>query len=410
MLNPLLTVYQKTIKGVSGYIKTLRLFSRNARLFLVGTFFMGMGFSGFMLLFNLYLKSLGFAEGRIGNVISVTTLGTVIMAIPASIIIRRIPIKRLLLIAAPIASFSYLVQVSTTTYQIILGGGFMAGLFSVFFRVAAAPFFMRNSTLKERPYLFSMQFALSLVAGIIGNLLGGFLPEIIENAGAVPHIAYRSTLYVFSLLVLVSIIPYILIKEKSVTTAQRMQIHSWGFILRLFIPGLIVGIGAGLSIPFLNLYFKDVFLSATRMIGIFYCGQQFLMITGLLLAPVIAERIGKIRTVVFSQLCSIPFLIILGLTKVLWLAVIAFLVRAAFMNMAQPLFTNFAMEHVKHDEQPFTNALLVIAWTVGWGVSASIGGALIERFSYTIPFFTTSLLYLISSFVIFAFFARHEHS
>jgi predicted MFS family arabinose efflux permease len=406
MFNPLLTAHQKTAKGITQYITTLRLFSRNARLFLIGTFFMGMGFSGFMLLFNLYLKSLGFTEGRIGNIISVTTLGTVIMAIPASIIIRRIPIKRLLLIAAPIASCSYLIQVSTATYHIILGGGFMAGLFSVFFRVAAAPFFMRNSTPRERPYLFSMQFALSLVAGIIGNLLGGFLPEIIERSGAVPHIAYRSTLYVFALLVLASIIPYLLIKEKAVTSPAKMQIHSWRLILKLFLPGLIVGIGAGLSIPFLNLYFKDVFSSATRMIGIFYCGQQLLMITGLLLAPLIAERIGKIRTVVFSQLCSIPFLIMLGFTRTLWLAVIAFLIRAAFMNMAQPLFTNFAMEQVKHDEQPFTNALLVIAWTVGWGVSASIGGALIERFSYSVPFFTTSVLYLLSTFVIFLFFSR----
>ncbi|MBN2621501.1 MFS transporter [candidate division WOR-3 bacterium] len=395
-------------KGMDQYVQTLRLFSRNARLFLVGTFFMGMGFSGFMLLFNLYLKSLTFAEGRIGNIITVTTIGTVLMAIPASIIIRRIPIKRLLLIATPIASISYMMQVSTATYQVIMAGGFTAGLFVVFFRVSAAPFFMRNSTPKERPYLFSMQFALSLVAGIIGNLLGGFMPEIIESTGVMPHIAYRVTLYVFSVLVFAAVIPYVLIKEKAVTTTEPMKIHSWRLIMKLFLPGIIVGIGAGLSIPFLNLYFKDVFSSATRMIGIFYCGQQFLMIAGLLLAPVVAERIGKIRTVVLSQLLSIPFLVLLGLTRTLWLALIAFLVRAAFMNMAQPLFTNYAMERVRHDEHAFTNALLVIAWTVGWGASASVGGYLIEHFSYSLPFFTTSVLYLISTIVIFAFFGKKE--
>lgn len=408
MLNPLFVTRQKTDRGITQYIHTLRLFSRNARLFLVGTFFMGMGFSGFMLLFNLYLKSLTFAEGRIGNIITVTTLGTVLMAIPASIIIRRISIKRLLLLATPIASISYMVQVSTATYQVILAGGFMAGLFVVFFRVAAAPFFMRNSTPKERPYLFSMQFALSLVAGIIGNLVGGFLPEIIEKTGVVPHVAYRFTLYIFSILVFAAIIPYLLIKEKAVTTSGRMKIHSWRLILKLFLPGFIVGIGAGLSIPFLNLYFKDVFSSATRMIGVFYCGQQLLMIAGLLLAPVIAERIGKIRTVVLSQLFSIPFLVILGITRTLWLALIAFLVRAALMNMAQPLFTNYAMEQVRQDEHAFTNALLVIAWTVGWGASASIGGYLIEHFSYSLPFLTTSMLYFISTVIIFAFFVKKE--
>jgi predicted MFS family arabinose efflux permease len=406
MFNPLFITPHKIRKGIIQYIQTLRLFSRNARLFLVGTFFMGMGFSGFMLLFNLYLKSLTFAEGRIGNIIAITTIGTVLMAIPASIIIRRVPIKRLLLIATPIASISYMVQVSTATYQVILAGGFMAGLFVVFFRVAAAPFFMRHSTPKERPYLFSMQFALSLVAGIFGNLLGGFLPEIIETTGAVPHIAYRMTLFIFSMLVFAAMIPYLMIKEKAVTATEPTKIHSWRLIMKLFLPGIIVGIGAGLSIPFLNLYFKDVFSSATRMIGIFYCAQQFLMIAGLLLAPVIAERIGKIRTVVLSQLFSIPCLVLLGLTRTLWLALVAFLVRAALMNMAQPLFTNYAMEKVRHDEHAFTNALLVIAWTVGWGASASIGGYLIEHFSYSLPFFTTSALYLISTVVIFAFFGK----
>lgn len=408
MYRPLIPIHQKALLGFGKYLANVRLFSRNARLFLMGTFFMGMGFSGFMLLLNLYLKAIGFPEGRIGNIISVSTIGTVIMAIPASLIIRRISIKHILLIATPIASFSYLMQVSTSTYHIILGGGFMAGLAVVFARVAAAPFFMRNSTPRERPYLFSMHFALALVAGIAGNLLAGFLPGMIERADMTPYIAYRYTLCVFSLLVLAAIIPYLLIKEVPTPRMERLRIYSWHLIVKLFIPGLLVGVGAGLSIPFLNLYFKDIFKASTNLIGVFYSAQQLLMIAGLLLAPVISERIGKIRTVVISQLLSIPFLMVLGLTRILVFAVVAFLIRAALMNMAQPLFTNFAMEKVNHDEQPFTNALLVIAWTAGWGVSASIGGFLIERFSYALPFFTTSTLYLISTAVIFFFFRKGE--
>ncbi len=130
------------------------------------------------------------------------------------------------------------------------------------------------------------------------------------------------------------------------------------------------------------------------------------MISGLLLAPVIAERVGKIKTVVFSQLISIPFLLIMGITHNLTLAVIAFFIRASLMNMGQPLFTNYAMERIKHEEQAFTNALLVIAWTAGWGVSASVGGMLIERYSYAVPFFATSALYLLSTILIFTFFKK----
>ncbi|MGB3479762.1 MAG: MFS transporter [bacterium] len=408
MLHSTIPTKLKEKRGITKYFENLGLFSRNARLFLMGTFFMGMGFSGFMLLFNLYLKALGFPEGRIGNIISVTTLGMVIMAIPASIAIRRFPIKKILLIATPIATLSYLVQVSTANYHLIITGGLFAGLTAVFSRVAAAPFFMRNSTPTERPYLFSMQFALALVAGIVGSLLAGYLPGFIEKSNVVPYLAYRYTLFIFSGLVLAALIPYFMISEKPVGKIERMKIHSWRLILKLFLPGLVVGIGAGLSIPFLNLYFKNVFQTGTNYIGILYSGQQLLMITGLLIAPVIAEKIGKIKTVVVSQLVSIPFLVVLGLTTNLILAIIAFLIRAALMNMAQPLFTNFAMEKVKHDEQAFTNALLVIAWTAGWGASASVGGFLIERFSYTIPFLSTSVLYLISTVIIFAFFRKES--
>jgi len=369
---------------------------------------MGMGFSGFMLLFNLYLKTLGFSEGRIGNIISATTLGTAIMAIPASIVIRKLSIKGLLIIATPVIMCSYLVQLTVMDYHYILAGGFTAGIAAVFWRVAAAPFFMRNSTPKERPYLFSMHFALMLVAGVVGSILGGFLPGIIEKSGAVSYLAYRYTLYVFSGLVCAALIPFLMIKQHPAqASVKKVKIYTNHLIIfKLFLPALITGIGAGLSIPFINLFFKNVLQTSTDLIGIFYSGARFLMITGLLIAPVFAERIGKIKTVVISQLISIPFLIILGITRNLLLAVIAFFVRAALMNMAQPLFTNFAMEKVKEENQPFTNALLVIAWTAGWGASASIGGYLIERFSYSIPFFTTSILYLISTFLIFTFFKR----
>jgi predicted MFS family arabinose efflux permease len=403
LINPGL-IPQKSKRALRNYRSNLRLFSRNARLFLVGTFFLGMGFSGFMLLFNLYLKEIGFPESNIGNIISATTVGMVIMAIPASFLLRRFAIKPILLLSTPVAVFSYFIQVTSVQYGTIIASGFAAGMAAVFSRVAAAPFFMRNSTPQERPYLFSMQFALMLFAGVIGNTLSGFLPGIIESAGLVSYVTYRYTLLIFSVLVLAAVIPFSLIKQKPPRYTTRFKIRSSRTIANLFLPNLIVGIGAGLSIPFMNLYFSDVFKTPAYMIGIFYSLQQVLMIMGLLVAPVIAERIGKIRTVVASQVISIPFLIILGTTHYLTLAVLSFLARAAFMNMAQPLYINFAMEKVHHEDQPLTNALLTIAFTAGWGASANFGGYLIEHFSYTQPFIATSIFYLISTAITFYLF------
>lgn len=407
MLSHPKTLNQKARRAFSEYLNNLRSFSRNARLFLISTFFVGMGFSGFMLLFNLYLKEFGFLEGRIGNIIAATTLGTVVMAIPASVVLRRFPIKSILIITTPLAALSYVIQVTASHYYTIAAAGFLSGLASVFFRVAAAPFFMRNSTPRERPYLFSVQFALMLLAGVIGNTVSGFLPGFIERAGLVPHVTYRYTLLIFSGLVLIALIPMSHIRQKPPRRPTTMKVQSGRMIANLFVPNVIVGIGAGLSIPFLNLYFNDVFNTPTHMIGIYYSLQQVLMIIGMLIAPVIAERIGKIRTIVISQIISIPFLIILGTTRYLALAVLAFLTRATFMNMAQPLYVNFAMEKVHHEDHPLTNALLTIAFTAGWGVSANFGGYLIEHYSYTLPFVMTSVFYLISTAITFYLF-RNE--
>lgn len=400
-------IHGKFIKAIAIYAGSIKLFSRNAKLFLAGSFFVGMGFSGFSLLFNLYLKSIGIDETGIGHIITATTMGTLLMAIPASILIRKISIKKILLLSTPVTIFTYFIQVMGFNYNMIITGGILSGVFTVFFQIAAAPFFMRNSTPRERPYLFSMNFGAQLIAGVLGSVIGGLLPGMISKFGLVPHVTYRYTLFIFGGLVLAALLPYLLIRESSEKEVKNDRFKfktEKKVIVRLFLPNLVTGLGAGLSIPFINLYFDDVFSASTKLIGIVFAGSQFLMISGILLAPLLSEKFGKIKTVVSSQLISIPFLIIMGITGNFYFAVIAFLVRAALMNMAQPLFTNYAMEQVHKDEQPLTNALLVIAWTAGRGVSASIGGFLIEKFSYALPFFTTSALYLVSSLLILIFF------
>ncbi len=331
------------------------------------------------------------------------------MAIPASVVIRRISIKKILLFSTPVALICYFLQVSTTHYTTIIWASLISGIASVFFQITAAPFFMRNSTPKERPYLFSLNFAAALVAGIIGSILGGILPGVIERFGLSANLTYRYTLYIFGGLVMVAFFPYAMISEKaedkSADNGRLFQFKSQSsLIIKLFLPNFITGLGAGLSIPFMNLYFKNRLLIPTNLIGVYFSIAQFLMITGLLIAPLMAEKIGKIRTVFYSQIFSIPFLVIMGITKNHPLAVSSYLVRAALMNMAQPLFTNYAMERVHKEEQALTNALLVIAWTAGRGLSASFGGFMIEHFSYGPPFFTTSILYLISSILLYRFF------
>jgi predicted MFS family arabinose efflux permease len=115
-----------------------------------------------------------------------------------------------------------------------------------------------------------------------------------------------------------------------------------------------------------------------------------------------------IKSIVYTQLASIPFMLCLAFSYLLPLAVMAFLLRGALMNMSQPISTNFSMEKVNEKEQPLTNSLTALAWTLSWGISASFGGKLIQSSGYVLPLLIATGLYIISSILYFYFFSGKE--
>jgi MFS family permease len=162
---------------------------------------------------------------------------------------------------------------------------------------------------------------------------------------------------------------------------------------------MMVGLGAGMTIPFLNLYFKTRFEMSSNNIGMLFALAQLFTIGGALIAPMLARRFGKIMSVILSQIFSLPFLFILGMSHYLPLAIIAFLIRNALMNMSAPISSNYSMESVHPDDRSITSGLLSLAWLFTWGITANIGGYFIENFGYELPFAFTMLFYILSSYL-----------
>jgi predicted MFS family arabinose efflux permease len=135
---------------------------------------------------------------------------------------------------------------------------------------------------------------------------------------------------------------------------------------------------------------------------------QVLTAIGFLTGPVLARRFGMIRTVVSAQLSSIPFFLALAFAGRLDVALVAFWMRAALMNMNAPILSNFAMEVVEPRDQTLTNAVLQLSWNISWMVSAQVGGLLIQHHGFTPPILTTIVLYCTSSVLLLVFFRGYE--
>ena len=408
-------IWQRTRGGVATYLATLKMFSRNARLYLIGSFLMGVNFHVFQLLLNLYLKELGFVESQIGLVISARALGATLLAIPVAIILSRVKLKPLLLTGCiMMAGFSYFI---TTMDELILLMGFslLTGMSFAFFRVASGPFYMRNSTSVERTHLFSLSFGMMMLAGMVGSLFSGKLVLILAEFTGDIIAGYRYTLYIGIAASILALIPFALVKanppsaEESKISLNMNQIRNrGGFYFKITIANFIVGLGAGLIIPFLNLYFRDRFGQPPDRITFFYFMAHLVMLVGIMIGPIMAKKMGLVRAVVTAQLSSIPFMFILSYSDFLPLVLLAFVLRAGLMNIGVPIITNLAMELSEKSEQGLVSALLIVAWTSALMISSALGGVLIENFGYTVTINITIVIYIVSTLIFYSLFKNVE--
>ena len=125
---------------------------------------------------------------------------------------------------------------------------------------------------------------------------------------------------------------------------------------------------------------------------------------GFIAGPVLARRFTHVRPIVSTELLSIPFFLLLAIAGHLWVAVLAFWMRGALMNMNQPVSNAFAMEIVPEDQQTVTNSVRTFSWNFGWMVTTPLGGWLIERHGYNANMFLTIGFYLGAASLFWSFF------
>jgi len=400
------------VEFIKDYLSHVRLFTSNARKFLVGSFFLGFGLSVVQLLLNLYLKQLGFEEGRIGSIISAVSIGTMIVAVPAAMLVDRFKIKYILMAAAIIDGGAMITQAMSTTIWSLRMMSVISGAMFTVHLVASSPFFMRNSSPRERSYLFGVNMAISTFSGFLGSIIGGLVPMTLLQAGVSLLHGYRYALIGGALMAMSASIAYSTIKAKPPSRDQRRGLREyigsrdWGTTLKLMTPHFVVGMGAGLVIPFLNLYFLKRFELDSDIIGRIFSAGALFTAAGFLIGPSVARRLGLIKTTVISEFLSIPFFLILAFSGNLYLSIAAFLFRGSLMNMSWPLYNNFAMELVSENEQAGTNSLLSLAWNSSWMISANVGGIIIEKWGFTPVMLITVAFYLTATTSAWAFFRK----
>ena len=486
------------------YVRHIRRFQRNARLYLLYNLLSGITTGILLVLYNLYLASLGYGADFVGLVLFVGTLGAGIAIFPAGLCIDRFSDKLILILSTLVIGTAGIGQILFRQPLPLLISSFLVGIGIAFTLVINAPFLTRNSMLEERPHLFSVNISLSLITLVIGEVLGGALPVWFRHvpslmaplpswtssllAGAPEPRSYQLALLFAGIIAAPSFLPLFLLRPtrpdastpdmaaregqmpdegepdadapdahtpdahqgrpyisasptSSIGDEARMggeapthvgtplvgvrRMFALMGVRRIGIqPGMITparlkkwlqtpfftlalvyvltGAGAGLFIPYFNLYFVQRLGASPALFGLIDGGANAMTALLTLAAPWLALRVGRLRAIMLTRLLSLPLLLTIGLTGSLPVAALLYLFRQGTMDMAAGILQVFSMEAVEERHRGVANSSYQAAFQVPWAITAPIGGLLIVHVGYPPIFLLGACCYFFTILVLWS--------
>jgi MFS family permease len=158
------------------YALRLGRFQRNARLYLVNNALSGVTAGIVLVLYNLYLYSLGYRADFVGFVLFAVTIGAGVAIFPAGLCIDRFSGKSILISSNLLIALAAIGQFLFRQPVPLLASSFVEGVAFAFLLVINAPFLTRNSSPPECADLFSVNISIGLITLVIGEVVGGALP------------------------------------------------------------------------------------------------------------------------------------------------------------------------------------------------------------------------------------------
>ena len=430
------------------YIQQFGRFQRNARLYLLSNALSGVTAGIFLVLYNLYLVSLGYGPAFIGVELFVLTIGAGLAIFPAGICVDRFSGKSILIWSSVLIGGAGVGQILFRQPLSLLISAFIAGIGLAFILVVNAPFLTRNSAPEERPYLFSFNISLGLVTTVLGKVIGGGLPIWLRSASMlmaplppwltawlaqqpVPR-SYQLALLLAGIIAGPSFIPLFLMRDdhpsplaqntgpgihsllqhiKSVRTFLHSIQPKVLFSSPIFLLTLVqvfIGLGAGLFIPYTNLYFVQHLKASSWLFGLIDGGATALTALFTLAAPFLAIRLGRVNSIALTQLASIPLLLTIGLTSYLPLAAALYLFRQPLMDMSMGVLQVFSMEAVPEERRGMANSSYQASFQVAWALTASLGGIIIVQLGYPPIFIGGAIFYVLAVVTLWGNFGRDK--
>jgi MFS family permease len=396
----------------------LRDLHRDAKLLMAARGIRAFAFSYLNVVFAIYLDRLGYTTVMIGVIFTVAYLSGAVLTALWGYLSDRVGRRNILMLLAVLTIVSNLILVYFTGLFFILaaviianvgaggsgGGGSGGGPFNP----AEEALLAEKCRPDNRNQIFAVNSCVGSIMGSLGALASG-LPQFLQEDRGWNDVDSYKPLFILTIafsVVLLFVYRAISEQYQPRATQRKMSKSSGVFVTKMSALAVVDNFGAGMAGALVPYWFFLRFGVELKSLGIIFFASYFLAALSFLSAPVIARKIGVVKTMAFSHALASVIYLILPLAPTLALAAGMLIIRSFFAYMDNPLRASFTMAMVKSDERGSAAGVTSLARVVPFGISPTISTYLMQSVSLTLPLFIGGGLQLINDVAFYLMF-RH---
>jgi predicted MFS family arabinose efflux permease len=389
------------------FLNDYRLISKPVKNVIASEFFIQLVNATFMNILPLYMARKGYADREIALFITFRFIGVFALAIPLGRMIkhkRLMPLFVLSNVCVPLFGLLIVLFIATglkTAAIIVL---LLWGASFTFTQIPVLPYILRNSEKAHQTAAISLSYSTWSFGGIVSGVLITLL-DLIN-----PLLFDEQFILVFFSLAGFGGLVYLSKNKQSVEKIDEkmnlpMADHKtgtdWPLVIKALIPTLIIATGAGLTIPFISLFFDKVHGVGKGGFSLLSFMASLLVAWGAMLVPKIKTTIGYQIAIPTTQSLAVVSLVALASTQffsqlpvALAIASFCYLLRQPLMNMAGPMTSEIVMNYVGTKNREITSALTSAIWSGSWVLSGFMVTVLLSwNLSFGNIFLITAVLY-----------------
>ena len=389
------------------FLNDYRYISKPVKNVIASEFFIQLVNATFMNILPLYMARKGFADKDIALFITFRFIGVFALAIPLGQMIKRkrlMPLFVLSNICVPLFGLLIVLFIAMglkTAAIIVL---LLWGASFTFTQIPVLPYILRNSDKAHQTAAISLSYSTWSFGGIVSGILISLLDVIHPILFDEQFILIFFSLAGFGGLIYLSKnrrFEEIMDEEQSLSAADEKEGTDWPLVIKALIPTLIIATGAGLTIPFISLFFDKVHGVGKGGFSLLSFMASLLVAWGAMLVPRIKTSIGYQIAIPTTQSLAVVSLVALASTQffshlpvALAIASFCYLLRQPLMNMAGPMTSEIVMNYVGKKNREITSALTSAIWSGSWVLSGFMVTVLLSwNLSFGNIFLITAMLY-----------------